>query len=349
MTLHPHDSGILWAARNRIRTTTSMSARNVRAVSDQPETSGTASSAAIHVERLAKAYNGHAAVRDLSFSVRPGEIFALLGPNGAGKTTTVEIIEGYRRADSGSVRVLGLDPIGQAAALKPQIGVMLQQDGLYPSLRPGEVLDLYARFFAHPERPAELLERVGLTDAAGTRCRQLSGGQKRRLALALALVGRPRLLFLDEPTTGMDPQARRATWDIIRTLKERNTTILLTTHFMDEAERLADRIAIIDGGSLVALDTPAGLTREQSTTTTQIYFTAIPGLDIAAVAKLPLARAAREDSAGRYEVETGDAPALLVELTTWLRDHKLELGELRVGRSSLEDVFLRLTGKEIRS
>ena len=326
-----------------------MSARNVRAVSDQPEMAGTTSSEAIHVERLSKTYNGRAAVSDLSFSVRAGEIFALLGPNGAGKTTTVEIIEGYRRADSGFVRVLGLDPIDQASALKPQIGVMLQQDGLYPSLRPGELLDLYARFFAHPERPSDLLERVGLTDVSGTRCRQLSGGQKRRLALALALIGRPRLLFLDEPTTGMDPQARRATWDIIRSLKERNTTILLTTHFMDEAERLADRIAIIDGGALIALDTPAGLTREQSTTTTQVYFTATPGLDLAGVGKLPSARAAREDSAGRYVVETGDVPALLVELTQWLRDHNVELAELRVGRSSLEDVFLRLTGKEVRS
>lgn len=336
-------------SRHERRTEHFMSASHIRTLSEQPETTGASADAAITVERLTKAYSGRAAVNSLSFQVRPGEIFALLGPNGAGKTTTVEILEGYRRADSGAVRVLGLDPLSEADELKPRIGVMLQQDGLYPSLRAGEVLELYARFFANPESPAELLERVGLSDVARTRCRQLSGGQKRRLALALALIGRPRLVFLDEPTTGMDPQARHATWEIIRALKERNTTILLTTHFMDEAERLADRIAIIDAGELVALDTPAGLTREQSTTTTHVYFTASGAIDIAEIGRLSTARLAREESAGKYAVETGDVPALLVELTTWLRDHHIELGELRVGRSSLEDVFLRLTGKEVRS
>lgn len=326
-----------------------MSASPGRTASEQQGVAGASAGAAIAVDRLTKAYGGRAAVNNLSFQVRPGEIFALLGPNGAGKTTTVEILEGYRRADSGSVRVLGLDPLAQPDGLKPRIGVMLQQDGLYPSLRAHEVLELYARFFAHPESPDELLQRVGLTEVARTRCRQLSGGQKRRLALALALIGRPRLVFLDEPTTGMDPQARRATWDIIRALKERNTTVLLTTHFMDEAERLADRIAIIDGGELVALDTPAGLTREQSTTTTHVYFTASVSIDVAAIGRLPTVRSAREETVGKYAVETGDVPALLVELTTWLRDHHVELAELRVGRSSLEDVFLRLTGKEVRS
>jgi ABC-2 type transport system ATP-binding protein len=309
---------------------------------------GTASDAAIVVEGLAKSYGERAAVRDVSFAVRPGEIFALLGPNGAGKTTTIEILEGYRAADAGRVRLLGHDPQRDAAALKPRIGVMLQQDGVYPSLRPPEVLGLFASFFSAPEDPAALLERVGLSDAARTRCRQLSGGQKRRLALALALVGRPELLFLDEPTTGMDPQARRATWDIIRDLKARGCTILLTTHFMDEAERLADRIAILDGGTLIALDTPAGLTREQSTTTTSVYFTAAPGLDLTALDKLPSARSVRAAGDDAYAVETGDAPALLVELTTWLREHGVALRDLRVGRSSLEDVFLRLTGKDMR-
>lgn len=304
--------------------------------------------AAISVERLTKSYAGRAAVRDLTFSVRPGEIFALLGPNGAGKTTTVEILEGYRTRDAGDVRVLGLDPLHDGARLKPQIGVMLQQDGVYPDLQAGEVLGLFAEFFAKPEDPTELLRLVGLADAAKTRCRQLSGGQKRRLALALALVGKPRLLFLDEPTTGMDPQARRATWDIIQDLKQRGATILLTTHFMDEAERLADRIAIIDNGELIALDTPAGLTRSQSTTTLDVYFSAAPGLDVAVLGQLPAARGAREDTPGRYAIETGDAPALLVELTTWMRDHDAELMELRVGKSSLEDVFLRLTGKDMR-
>ncbi|MBF6590071.1 MAG: ABC transporter ATP-binding protein [Ktedonobacterales bacterium] len=303
---------------------------------------------AIVVEHLAKRYGERAAVRNLSFSVGAGEIFALLGPNGAGKTTTVEILEGYRTADDGRVRVLGLDPHRDAARLKPRLGVMLQQDGVYPILRAREVLELFASFFTAPEDPMRLLELVGLTDVAHIRCRQLSGGQKRRLALALALVGKPRLLFLDEPTTGMDPQARRATWDILLGLKAQGTTILLTTHFMDEAERLADRVAILDHGELIALDTPAGLTRGQSTTTTEIRFSAAPELETAALARLPAARGARAEANGGYSIETGDPAALLVELTTWLRDTGAELHELRVGRSSLEEVFLRLTGKEMR-
>ena len=287
-------------------------------------------------------------VRDLSFSVRQGEIFALLGPNGAGKTTTVEILEGYRSPDAGRVAVLGLDPLRQGAALKPQIGVVLQQDGVYPTLKAGEVLELFARYYADPESTEALLRLVGLTEAANTRCRQLSGGQKRRLALALALVGKPRLLFLDEPTTGMDPQARRATWDILLDLKSRGVTMLLTTHFMDEAERLADRIAIIDGGALLALDTPSGLMRGQSTTTTDVTFTTSAEVDTGALGRLGGARSARREATGKYTVESGDPRALLVELTTYLRDQKVDLAELRVGRSSLEDVFLQLTGKEVR-
>ncbi len=301
---------------------------------------------AIVVEHLTKVYGERAAVSDLSFTVRSGEIFALLGPNGAGKTTTVEILEGYRSQTSGIARTLGLDPRRDAAALKPQLGVMLQQDGLYPGLRASEVLDLYAHFFEHPEDPATLLELVGLREAAHARCRTLSGGQKRRLALAVALVGRPKLLFLDEPTTGMDPQARRATWDIIRATTERGATVLLTTHFMDEAERLADRVAIIDNGKLVALDSPDALTRIGSGTAVQ--FKANSGLDLAALAALPAAQQAHSDAPGVYVVETEDAPALTAELTAWLREVNGGLTELRVGHGSLEDVFLRLTGKEMR-
>ena len=324
-------------------------AHNARTPQAKPGTVRTSAPGdAITVEGLTKRYGEKPAVHEVSFSVTRGEIFALLGPNGAGKTTTVEILEGYRKADGGTVRVLGLDPQRDGPALKPRIGVMLQQDGVYPDLRPPEVLGLFAQFFAASEDPAELLRLVGLTEAAKTRCRQLSGGQKRRLALALALVGKPDLVFLDEPTTGMDPQARRATWDIILKLKERGATILLTTHFMDEAERLADRIAILDHGEIIALDTPAGLTASQSTTTTEVFFTARPGLDVAALGKLPAARGARSNGPGRYVVETGDAPGLLVELTTWLREQDGELSELRVGKSSLEDVFLRLTGKDMR-
>lgn len=308
----------------------------------------TTSDAAIVVERLTKSYGEKVAVRDLSFTVARGEIFALLGPNGAGKTTTVETLEGYRTATSGTVRVLGLDPRRDGTRLKPRIGVMLQQDGIYNYLTTRELLDLFARFYSAPEDPERLLQVVGLTDAAGTRCRQLSGGQKRRFSLALALVGRPELIFLDEPTTGMDPQARRTTWEMLRELRDRGTTMLLTTHFMDEAERLADRIAIIDHGELLALDTPAGLTREQSTTTTEVRFTAPGAVDVAALGRLSGARMARSDASGSYVIETGDAAALLVELTTLLQKSGVTLNELRVGRTSLEDVFLQLTGKEIR-
>jgi ABC-2 type transport system ATP-binding protein len=278
--------------------------------------------------------------------VKAGEIFALLGPNGAGKTTTVEILEGYRVPDAGTVRVLDHDPRRDAAALKPRIGVMLQHDGLYPGLRSREVLDLYASFFEQPEDTADLLEQVGLRDAAQTRTRQLSGGQKRRLALAVALIGRPAVLFLDEPTTGMDPQARHATWDIIRAATARGTTVLLTTHFMDEAERLADRIAIIDNGALIALDTPAALT--QIGTGNAVRFVGTPNLDITALRALPSTTEAREERPGAYVVETHAVPALLAELTAWLRDTGGELTQLHVGHGSLEDVFLRLTGKEMR-
>ncbi len=307
-----------------------------------------AGDAAIIVENVIKAYGSTAAVSGLSFTVKPGEIFALLGPNGAGKTTTVEILEGYRVADSGSARVLGLDPRRDGARLRPQIGVMLQQDGLYPTLRAHEILRLYTSFYADPEDPQQLMEQVGLASVAGTRFRQLSGGQKRRLALAVAIVGKPRLLFLDEPTTGMDPQARRATWDIIQQQQARGVTILLTTHFMDEAERLADRIAIIDGGKLIALDTPVGLTTSQSTTGAEVHFRAQPGLDMAPLRRLGAVRAAREESPGVYALDTGEPRELLVQLTTLLRDMGVDVSELRVGGSTLEDVFIRLTGKEIR-
>src|SRR5713101_9893202 len=187
-----------------------------------------AGDAAIVVDNFTKSYGSLRVVDRLSLTVQRGEVFALLGPNGAGKTTTIETLEGYRKPDQGSVRVLGFDPIHQSKALKPQIGVMLQQDGLYPGLTAREVLRLFAGYYRQPQNIDELLERLGLTAAARTRCRRLSGGQKRRLALALALIGKPTLLFLDEPTAGMDPQARLATWEIIRDVKQRGSTVLLT-------------------------------------------------------------------------------------------------------------------------
>src|SRR5687767_2416396 len=195
------------------------------------ETASGASDPAVVVAGLVKTYGATRAVAGLDFTVGAGEVFALLGPNGAGKTTTVEILEGYRAPSGGLVRVLGLDPIGDASRLKPRIGVMLQDGGVAPSMRPLEALELYASFYAAPISPRELLRLVGLEDAERTRYRALSGGQKQRLSLALALVGRPELVFLDEPTAGMDPQARRATWEIVRSLKRDGVTVLLTTHF----------------------------------------------------------------------------------------------------------------------
>src|SRR5262249_13485657 len=248
--------------------------------------------------------------------------------------------------DEGTMSVLGMDPRRDAKELKPQIGVMLQQDGLYPGLTVREVLRLFACYYEHAQDIDQLLELVGLTASAKTRCRRLSGGQKRRLALAVALVGNPTLLFLDEPTAGMDPQARLATWEIIRDLKRNGATVLLTTHLMDEAERLADRIAIIDHGRLVALDTPAGLTGVQNATV--VRFVAPAGLDCMQLAALPSARKVEEVRPGSYLIETDAAPLLIAELTAWLRDQHITLTELRVGHGSLEDLFLRLTGAEIR-
>src|ERR1700693_6272319 len=307
---------------------------------------GTSADEAIVVENFTKSYGSNRVVDELQFAVQRGEIFALLGPNGAGKTTTIETLEGYRKPDTGRVRVLGLDPIRESQALKPQIGVMLQQDGLYTGLTAREVLHLFAGYYRQPQNIDALLERVGLSAAAKTRCRRLSGGQKRRLALAVALVGNPSLVFLDEPTAGMDPQARLVTWEIIRDLKRAGTTVLLTTHLMDEAERLADRVAIIDHGRLIALDTPAHMTGVQNATV--VRFVAPAGIDTAQLAALPSARKAEEIRPGSYMIETEAIPVLIAELTAWLRDNTITLSELRVGHGSLEDLFLRLTGTEVR-
>ena len=301
---------------------------------------------AIVVENFSKSYGSNRVVDHLHFTVRRGEIFALLGPNGAGKTTTVETLEGYRKADAGTIRVLGLDPIKQARNLKPRIGVMLQQDGLYQVLTAREVLQLFAGYYQRPQNIDALMERVGLSSAAKTRCRRLSGGQKRRLALAVALVGNPELVFMDEPTAGMDPQARLTTWEIVRDLQQQGVTILLTTHLMDEAERLADRVAIIDHGQLIALDTPANLTGTHNANV--VRFVAPAGLDCTQLMALSSAHKAEEVRPGSYFIETDAVPTLLVELTSWLRDSQIALSELRVGHGSLEDLFLRLTGSEVR-
>jgi ABC-2 type transport system ATP-binding protein len=297
---------------------------------------------AIEVVGLVKRYGRNVAVDGLDLTVARGETLALLGPNGAGKTTTVECCEGYRRPDAGTVRVLGLDPRRDATALRPRVGLMLQEGGVYPVARPAEVLRLFAAYHRDPLDPDELLARVGLDDARRTRFRDLSGGQKQRLSLALAVVGRPEVVFLDEPTAGLDPAARRATWAHVRELRADGVTVVLTTHLLDEAEELADRVAIVDRGRLVALGTPDELTHGDRD---EFEFSARPGLDREAIGGAVDA-ALTEPRLGRYLVAAAATPARVAALATWLAAQDVALGELKAGKRSLEDVFLRLTAED---
>src|SRR5437762_1294875 len=257
---------------------------------------------AVSIEGLSKAYGQIKAVQGLNLGIRKGEIFALLGPNGAGKTTTIERLEGYRARDSGSVRVLGLDPQNRAelARLKERMGVMMQQSSIYQIIRVGEALKLFASYYDKPMDVGELLKLVGLQDHVRSAFKDLSGGQKQRMGLALALVGNPDIVFLDEPTASMDPQARLHTWEIITRLKERGVTVLLTTHYMEEAQRLADRVAIIDHGALVALDAPNALAQHLGGD--EISFRAGPGVPIAELAGLDGAKSAVESAPGQYVI-----------------------------------------------
>jgi ABC-2 type transport system ATP-binding protein len=277
-------------------------------------------------------------------------VFGLLGPNGAGKTTTVETLEGYRDPDAGTVRVLGLDPVRDAPALRPRIGVMLQEGGLYPGLKPLELLRLFAAYYDDAESPDALLDTVGLRDAASTAVRRLSGGQKQRLSLACALIGRPEVVFLDEPTAGMDPHARATTWQLVRDLRDRGVTVLLTTHAMDEAEQLCDRVAIVTGGKLAALGSPAELTRHA--VSDEIWFAAAPGLDVLAIARAlglgGVESRVVEDRPGEYVIRAPGTPGRIADLACFLRDENVTLAALQAGRRSLEEVFLQITAEEAR-
>jgi ABC-2 type transport system ATP-binding protein len=303
--------------------------------------------AAVEVVDLVKRYGARTAVDGLSLIVERGSLLALLGPNGAGKTTTVEICEGFRRPDSGTVRVLGLPP--DSPALRPRVGVMLQDGvGGYREARARELLDLFAAYATCPVGRAELLALVGLTDVADTPVKRLSGGQQQRLSLALALVGRPELLFLDEPTAGMDPQARRVTWGLIRQLRADGVSVVLTTHFLDEAEELADTVIVMDAGRIVAQGTPAELTRNGAEG--QIRFRAVPGLRLESlVTALPAGTTATESDAGHYLVSGDVTPQLLATLTAWCATQGVLAENLAVERRSLEDVFLEVTGRELRT
>ncbi|MEW2551069.1 ABC transporter ATP-binding protein [Streptomyces zhihengii] len=302
---------------------------------------------AVWVRGLVKRYGSKTAVDGLDLDVATGSVTAVLGPNGAGKTTTVETCEGYRRPDAGTVRVLGLDPVADAARLRPRIGVMLQSGGVYSGARAEEMLRHMARLHAHPLDVDALIERLGLGGCGRTSYRRLSGGQQQRLALAMAVVGRPELVFLDEPTAGLDPQARRSTWELVRELRADGVTTVLTTHFMDEAEELSDTVAIVDGGRVIARGTAEELCRGGAENT--LRFTGRPGLDLGSLLKaLPDGSAAAEPTPGTYRISGRVDPQLLATVTSWCAQHGVMPDRISVERHTLEDVFLELTGKELR-
>jgi len=277
---------------------------------------------AIEVHDLRKAYGEHEAVRGISFRVRRGEVFGLLGPNGAGKTTTVEILEGFRRRSSGGVAVLGMDPGERLVQLRERVGIVLQSCGFYAHLTPREAVAHWASLYPAPRDVGEVLALAGLEEAADRRTRTLSGGQQRRLDFALALIGDPELVFLDEPTVGFDPAARRAAWDVVRSLRDLGKTVLLTTHYLDEAQALADRVAIVKDGRVLAEGAPRELG--------------------AGAARYRVAY--RVDGEGAVDVETDDPTALLHAATAEALARGRRLEDLHVSRPSLEDVYLELTG-----
>jgi ABC-2 type transport system ATP-binding protein len=308
----------------------------------------TSSTPAVDIRGLVMRYAGRTAVDRLDLCVERGTITAVLGPNGAGKTTTLETCEGFRRPQEGTVRVLGLDPVADRQALLPRIGVMLQSGGAWTGVRAVEMLRHIASLHAHP-LPVELLvDRLGLDDCGRTAYRRLSGGQKQRLSLAMALVGRPELLFVDEPTAGMDPQARRDTWDLLKEVRADGVTTVLTTHYLDEAERLADQVHVIDRGRLIASGSPAQLVRGAGERT----------LRLSAVVPLPADADATlgAELGSLAEVHLVDAHTLLVSgsvdakalgvVAGWCERHAVEPDSLAMGQRTLEDVFLQLTGRE---
>jgi ABC-2 type transport system ATP-binding protein len=299
----------------------------------------------LQVRNLKKNYGDVEAVKDISFDVYQGEIFGMVGPNGAGKTTTIECLEGLRAPDAGQVSVLGLDPRREGSTLVKFIGVQLQSSNLPARLRVGEALALFASLYFDSASPDELLGRMGLTAKLNTPIAQLSGGQKQRLFIALALINSPELVFLDELTTGLDPQARRSMWDLVREIRKRGCTVLLTTHFMEEAERLCDRVAILDEGELIALDSPQALVQsleqekrivfQLNTEPADLQLAAIPGVKNIDV------------NGGRVSVQ-GCGERFISSVVTSLEDHRADFYDLRTEQPTLEDVFLRLTGRRMR-
>jgi ABC-2 type transport system ATP-binding protein len=301
----------------------------------------------VRLREVSKRYGSTTAVSGLDLEVDHAQVFALLGPNGAGKTTTVEMCEGFVRADEGTIEVLGMNPVTDNARVRERIGVMLQGGGGYPAARAGEMLNLVAAYAANPLDPNWLMDTLGLTEVARTTYRRLSGGQQQRLALACALVGRPELVFLDEPTAGMDAHARLVVWEMIDALRRDGVTVVLTTHQLTEAEELADRLVIIDHGVAVAAGTPSEIMR--SGAENQLRFTAPRMLDLSLLsAALPENYKAREVSAGQYLVEGPINPQVLATVTAWCARLDVLATDMRVEQRSLEDVFLELPGRDMR-
>ena len=308
-------------------------------------------STVVQVEGLSKTYGSTIAVDNISFEVREGEIFGMVGPNGAGKTTTIECIEGLRRADQGMVRVLDLDPIHQERQLRPLLGIQLQQANLPENIKVWEALDLYASFYSHTLDWEELIKGLGLLEKRDTAFRKLSGGQKQRLFIALALLNDPQLVFLDELTTGLDPQARHRIWDLVRDVRKRGKTVFLTTHNMEEAERLCDRVAILDHGQIVALDTPANLIAKLEIDE-RVIFDVTGRWSPETLANLP--QVTRVETSGERIIVYGrtngsnNYTPLVTDVVNSLTAEGIHFSNLRTEQPNLEDVFLTLTGRQIR-
>ena len=299
----------------------------------------------IQVENLQKSYGSLKAVDNVSFEVYPGEIFGMVGPNGAGKTTTVEIIEGLRKADIGTVRVLGMDPVKDSDQLAEQVGVQLQQSALPPRLRVAEAVELFSSFYQHQADGNKLLDLLGLADKRNTPFAKLSGGQKQRLFIVLALLNQPELVFFDELTTGLDPQARRSMWELVQGIRQQGVTVFLTTHFMEEAERLCDRVLILDHGCLVALDTPAALVSSLGVEK-RLVFTLPEDQELPSLEGLPTV--SRVERSGPRVVVYGQGSRFASSVVLALEDAGVGLLDLRTEQPNLEDVFLQLTGREMR-
>ena len=295
----------------------------------------------IEVTELTKRYGSRAAVDGVSFSVEEGEIFGILGPNGAGKTTTVESIAGLRRPDGGTIRVLGLDPQQDRDRLREVVGVQLQESELPERMTVAEALDLFASFYANPEDAGALIEDLGLAEKRATQYRNLSGGQKQRLSIALALIGKPKVAILDELSTGLDPQARRETWQLIESIRDRGVTVLLVTHLMEEAERLADRVAVIDAGRIVAIDTPAGIISRVNAEQ-KLRFRPSAPIEDRLLTDLP--EVTDVEQAGPLLVVTGTGN-LIHAVTSVLAKHQVVANDLRVEQASLDDAYLALTAR----